>query len=297
MKTLCLDRYRAAIVAAFPHLTVETLDYLGDGWESVACLVNGRLVFRFPKRALVQHRLRKEIRLLPQLAPYLPLPIPQFAYIADPPGPSFPYLFAGYPLLEGMADEWPAAVWAAEWWRPALGRFLTALHAFPVARAAELGVTPMSLTGPNTGVLDVPQSWRATLEEFYELTRQKVFPLVSDVVRNRLTERFETFLAEERHFAFEPVLLHGDFAEDHVVVDIAAEQVRGIIDFGDVAIGDPALDVWPELLPHYGGRRDATFEERHQFYRSFFPLNAIVFGLAHEEPELVARGRELLEKG
>jgi len=32
----------------FPSMRITTLDYLSDGWESVACLINGHLVFLFP---------------------------------------------------------------------------------------------------------------------------------------------------------------------------------------------------------------------------------------------------------
>ena len=67
------------------------------------------------------------------------------------------------------------------------------------------------------------------------------------------------FLAEEWHFAFEPVLVHADLWQDHILLKMQEQQVSGIIEFGDVGIGDPALDVWPSLLPYYGGQVDETF--------------------------------------
>jgi len=75
-----LEQYRAAINENFPNVPITTLDYLSEGWESVACLVNGHLVFLFPKRDMAEHYLRTEIRLLPELAAHLPLPIPRFDY-------------------------------------------------------------------------------------------------------------------------------------------------------------------------------------------------------------------------
>jgi hypothetical protein len=84
------------------HIT--TLDYLSQGWESVACLVNGHLVFRFPKRDVAARYLQTEIRLLPELAAHLPLPIPRFDYIADPPGQQWPFVFVGYELLPGTSS-------------------------------------------------------------------------------------------------------------------------------------------------------------------------------------------------
>jgi len=111
----------------------------------------------------------------------------------------------------------------------------------------------------------------------------------------RLPWRFERFLAEEGHLAFEPVLVHADLWQDHILLSMPEQQVSGIIDFGDVGIGDPAMDVWPSLLPYYGGQVDETFQTRHAFYRQLFPpLNALIFGQVYDEPELVEEGREEL---
>ncbi len=90
-----LDHYRAAIGENFPTVRIITLDYLSEGWESVACLVNRHLVFRFPKRDVAEHYLRTEIHLLSELAAHLPLPIPRFDYVADLPGQHVPFAFVG----------------------------------------------------------------------------------------------------------------------------------------------------------------------------------------------------------
>ena len=53
-----LDHYRAAIGENFSTVLITTLEYLSEGWESVACLVNEHLVFRFPKRDVAEHEYR-----------------------------------------------------------------------------------------------------------------------------------------------------------------------------------------------------------------------------------------------
>ncbi len=289
-----LDRYRAAIGENFPTVLINTLDYLSEGWESVACLVNGHLVFLFPKRDVAEHYLRTEIRLLSELAAHLPLPIPRFDYVADPPGQHVPFAFVGYELLPDTSSmNWPEEVMQADWWKPPVGAFLTALHTFPVSRARELGVRPINQKAKLTGKAAAPASWRETLSDFYELTRQQAFPLLSGELQRKLARRFERFLAEERHFAFEPVLVHADLWKDHIILKMQEQQVSGIIDFGDVGIGDPAMDVWPSLLPYYGGKVDETFQARHAFYRQLFPpLNALIFGQVYDDWELVEEGRE-----
>jgi aminoglycoside 2''-phosphotransferase len=296
---IVLDNYRAALAEKFPALAVEKLEYLSEGWDSVAVLVNDRLIFRFPKRASTQENLRIEIQLLPELAKYLPLPIPQFEYIGDPPGQHLPFAFVGYPMLKGASEEeWAKEVWQADWWKPVLGEFLTALHAFPVKWARELGVLNLneSFKVTEKHYSTEPSSWREMLIQFYELTKQTVLPIISPTLQKRLTDRFERFLADERYFQFEPTLIHADFTEDHIIADFEARKINGIIDFGDVAIGDPAMDVWSELLPFYGGEVDETFEERRNFYlQTFGPLNPIIFGRFFDDAELTQMGLEELE--
>ncbi len=291
-----LDDYRAAIGEHFPSVPITSLDYLSEGWESVACLVNGHLVFLFPKREMAEHYLRTEIRLLPELAAHLSLPIPRFDYVADPPGQHVPFAFVGYELLPGTSSlTWPDEVLQADWWKPPVGAFLTALHSFPVARARELDVRPISQTAKLTGKAAAPVNWRETLSDFYELTRQQAFPRLASDLQRKLARRFERFLAEERHFAFEPVLVHADLWQDHILLSMPQQQVSGIIDFGDVGIGDPAMDVWPSLLPYYAGQVDETFQTRHAFYRQLFPpLNALIFGQVYDERELVEEGCQAL---
>lgn len=293
MQEQALEPYRAAIREQF-GLAASSISYLSEGWDSVACLVDERLVFRFPKRASVQRRLQREISLLPLLAARLPLPIPQFRYIGQPDA-HFPYIFVGYERLAGdSVMEWPDQIWQADWWQQPLAAFVTALHAVPLEQARAQGVGNFSLVGPLLGIVDEPPSWRAMIEDYHQQTRQRVYPLIDGAAQAALSQRFESFLADQRNFAFTSVLLHADLGEDHVLIDAAARRVTGVIDFGDMAIGDPALDVWPRLLPHYGGQTDPGFERRHRFYRRFGPLNAILFGQSHAEAGLIQQGLEAL---
>ncbi len=286
MSDLKLEKYRRAIGQNFPQLTIEKIEYLSEGWDSLACRVNDRLIFRFPKRAEVEASLRREIKLLPELGPTLPLAIPQFKYVAETGNAGFPYPFVGYEALPGgMQGDWPEEVQAAEWWRPGFGDFLTALHAFPVARARTLGVQDYA----PVGVEDASGEWRDRLEAFYGLVREAVYPLLPVERQDLLADYFENFLDDERFFQWEPVLVHGDLWDDHVLLDPATSQL-GVIDFGDVAIGDPALDVSELMLPYYNGRVDESFRARRQFYGGLPPLISIIFGLRHESPLLVEFG-------
>jgi len=42
---------------------------------------------------------------------------------------------------------------------------------------------------------------------------------------------------------YTPTLLHADFGPGHIFCDEKGERIRGIIDFGDIGIGDPDYDL------------------------------------------------------
>lgn len=289
-----LDRYRAAILENFPGFTLDSLDYLAEGWDSLVCLANQRYIFRFPKRPGVAERLVLETRLLPELAANLPVSIPNFQFIAQPSSLNFPYLFVGYKSLPGLTQpDWPDEVSGASWWKAHLGDFLTALHSFPPERARQLGVKVKEFpgtAGPDT-------TWREGLEDFYRLAREQVAVLLSEDAQDEVAIYFEDFLDDDQHFDFEPVLLHGDLSEDHLLVDPARQRLTGVIDFGDVCLGDPAFDVPLDVLPYYQGPTGPNFEQRQLFYRRLAPFFAINFGLEHDDLALVDYGLHIIKQG
>src|SRR5262245_17365683 len=139
------ERYRSIIKACFPKLEVRSIAPASEGWDSVAIEVNGEYIFRFPKRPDVEPQYEKEARLLAELAGQVPAPIPRFAFVW-PGGAAYPMRFLGHRKLAGVPlndrDFTPTQL---DQIAEQLGAFLTALHHFPVARAAQL-LAPGSLT-------------------------------------------------------------------------------------------------------------------------------------------------------
>ncbi|MGI8687497.1 MAG: phosphotransferase family protein [Thermomicrobiales bacterium] len=279
------SRYRAAIATAFPDLPIRRFRFLAEGWDSAVWEVNDDLVFRFPKRAEVAARLRIEIALLPVLGPALPMLVPRFAYIADGLD-AFSYPFVGYPKLPGVSlVAMPAAAIAPERLAAHIGRFLTALHRFPITRAVACGVPDAS-----------PQSWRAQYAAMHAELRA-LFPRMTPPERARTESLFAAYLDDPAHFQFAPVLLHRDLGGDHLLLDPHTGDLAAIIDWGDVSIGDPAQDfcglpaAWlPALLADYGGVVDATFADRVAFYHSLAPYHTLAFGLRTGSALFVEQG-------
>jgi aminoglycoside 2''-phosphotransferase len=224
------DDARVQIARACPGLDVGVVEFLGAGVDSDVFLVNGEWVFRFPKRAPVARALRREINLLPKLAAHLPVATPRFDYVGHHSTSGL--LFAGYRLIPGQPLSAKAfgALGHREQARvlARLARFLCAVHGFPVAEAVAAGVEQFEARNW------VSECWA---QAQHALARLEPWEGAA------LARLLEGFLADGRNFAERPMLLYADFAPEHVLYDAAAGGIVGIIDWGDVAIGDPDFDL------------------------------------------------------
>ena len=132
-----LDELRAFVRASIPWLAAGDVRFLADGWDHWS-YVAGSHVLRLPKRRVHLGELADDRPLLTALAPVLPLPIPAFEgrYAGGPNGLSV----GVYALVPGVQVRGLTRP-AAPGFGANLGRFIKALHAFPVAQAAALGVS------------------------------------------------------------------------------------------------------------------------------------------------------------
>jgi aminoglycoside phosphotransferase (APT) family kinase protein len=281
------------IEAQFPQCAPARVTYLGEGYDSTAFDVNGVWVFRFPKRAEVEQQLVIEMRMLPVLAGRAPLPIPAFSLRGEP-SPGFPRHFGGYRRLAGVPGiEMDPARVPFSVLAPMLGRFLTWLHAFPVGEAARLGVE------------------RQPIEPLVEEIRAEAledFERLSSVAPDAPLDTWFTYLksgvAEARPL-LTPALVHNDLAAEHILVGEAARTVTGVIDWSDMAVSDPALDIagmfhWggqafgDAVLSAYEGAIDDRLASRARFMAACRGVGDVKFGLETDRPEYIAAGLRAL---
>jgi len=222
----------------FPELELASLRLVGEGWDNTAWLVDERWVFRFPRREIALDGIGRELRVLPLLAPLLPLPIPQPVFVGRPSS-AFPWPFFGGPAVPGhelaeasLSDEARAPL------ARSLGRFLRALHAAEVP--VELPVDPISRADMR---IRVPGARDRLAEVGYADPRAEAV----------LTAALE-LPPSDGH-----TLVHGDLHARHIFVDDGT--LSGVIDWGDVCRSDPAVDLvlfWCAFPP---AARAAFFEE------------------------------------
>ena len=288
------ETVRRILHRQFPQLAAEHVTYLGAGMDSVAFEVDQRWVFRFPMRAEIERQLFVERAVLPVLAPRLAIPIPHFEF-AGKPDDDIGWHFAGYAKLPGhiatMVDQSRIALDAVA---AQIGPFLSAVHAFPVAAAAKLGTQTVRLEDHFAEV-------RTSALETNRGLAGQVQALSTDAVE-RYIEKLRRFVTAPWPFT----LTHHDLAAEHVLLGDDIARVTGVIDWGDVSIGDPTVDfvglfAWGgealvrSVLAHYEGPVDERVLERVRPWAAFRAVQDIRFGLDNGQPEIVAMGIRALK--
>lgn len=289
-----LDERVATILleSQFPDLAPVTLVHLGAGWDNTAWVVNGTWVFRFPHSRRTVVYMETELRHLPALAPHLPLPVTA-ATLVGRATMDYPYPFAGYPMLAGTpAADLCDVLEDASRARAAapLGRFLGRLHSLPAADA------PPDPIG------------RETLEktaEKFRIAMDRVESVLGPVPGSGPLRERVTALAETGPRTGGPRWVHGDLHPHHLLVD-GDGVPTGIIDWGDMHGGDPAVDLsigWTWLpaaargafLDAYGPV-DADTLARAELRSLFYGAVLWDSGLQRPHPGDAKVGRDILRR-
>lgn len=232
MPDRALPLLAAALQRAFPELTdVAPLTVLGEGFSSLVVETPGGLVFRIPRVPESGARYGKEVQLLPLVMPHLPVAVPQPRWYR-PSSDDFPHGVVGYPKLPGRAldfadlrDSVRQPVYVSQ-----IAAILLALHRVPAHR------------------LPLPDLWSAQYRA-WQNQRDVTLPVLKDRLRageySRVADWWQDFLADESLRDYAPVLVHGDFWFGNLLTENG--RITGLVDFENLALGDPALDFAPLL--------------------------------------------------
>ena len=216
---------------------------LAEGWDNSVWVVDGRYAFRFPRREVAIPGLERELAVLPKLAPLLPLPVPVPAFVGEPTE-EYPWPFFGAELIPGVEagvaelDDQARLEVALE-----LAAFLRALHAVEVDE--ELPLDP-------NGRTDMAKRVGLAREELGELARLGLWHAPPGL--DALLEEALRLPPPERS-----AVVHGDLHFRHLFVD--GRAAGGVIDWGDLCVADPAIDLpllWSFVAPD---QRAAFLEE------------------------------------
>jgi aminoglycoside phosphotransferase (APT) family kinase protein len=246
------------IAEQFPGLAGRPLRFLATGWDNAVFVVDEQWAFRFPQRSIAIPGIEREASVLPRLGPMLPAPVPVPVHVGRPTD-AYPWPFIGTRLIAGTelaASDMDAVArvrLGAE-----LGSFLAALHAPELAErfGDELPVDPMRRADmPERGA--IARTW---LDEAADLG---IWDRSRDAEADDLILRAASVPEASRLS-----VAHGDLHLRHVMLTDDG-RMAGIIDWGDMCLADPAIDlplVWSSLegpareafLAAYGPVDEAT---------------------------------------
>jgi aminoglycoside phosphotransferase (APT) family kinase protein len=237
---------RRLIRGQFPALALSSLERIGEGWDNTVWLADGDLAFRFPRRQVAVDGAVREMAVLPRLAPLLPLPVPCPTHLGSPaPDDGYPWAFFGAPLLPGREaceaglDDPQRCALA----RP-LALFLRSLHSADVAGTLRDAGLPRDPQGRG----DMGTRVRRTRTALGDVQRLRLWSPDASVIDLLASARMLP-VPEPRS------VVHGDLHFRHLLVEAGA--LSGVIDWGDLCLGTPAIDLqllWSFLPPE--GRGD-----------------------------------------
>ena len=291
-----LETVLAALQSYFPDIREDDVSFIYHGTYNVF-EVMGEWIFRFPDSSLLNEDglelLSYESEVLKVLGPHLTLDVPDYEYLSE--DPELP--FAGYRKIPGVSlstcfDGTTKKV--REAMAEALGGFLSEIHS-PEAYAAYTGRWPAEFTGG---------AFREYWEGYYALIEERVSPTLNEEQRAWVTSLFSDYLGDEENFAFEPRVVHGDFDTSNIIVDPETMEVKGIIDFEETGLWDPAADLLffgegvdfiDKIMDAYTQPTGPNIGGRMRFLYNRVPLIYISTGVELEYSEMVEAGLGMLE--
>lgn len=193
------------------------------GWDNRTFRLGDDLSVRLPSAARYAPQVAKEHRWLPVLATQLPLPIAQ-PVAKGRPGAGYPWPWSVYRWVPGdvasrdRIDDLPR--FAAH-----LGGFLRRIHAIE------------TLGGPVAGAHSFHRG--GSLSVYDEETRRSIDALTGAIDADWANRMWDTALRSG--WDRSPVWVHGDIAASNLLLQQG--RLSAVIDFGCMAVGDPACDL------------------------------------------------------
>ena len=251
-----LDHLTAAPILArhLPSAPHASLTPFGSGDFTLA-FKQGDQVIRVARHVEAANALRRESCVLVRIGSRLPLPVPRPMYYALPDCPPFTVHseIVGETLTREGWENLPTS--ARDKAAADLATFLMALHSLPVETGLACGLEKLNGT------------------EFSRSLRGKIANTINDLLddqtQTRLAELLNSWSLTSSSEPQPSVLLHCDIGPGHVLYDPQTGHLTGVIDFGDLVIGDPARDfiyvyedygtmILEEVLARYAGNHAAS---------------------------------------
>jgi aminoglycoside phosphotransferase (APT) family kinase protein len=223
---ISIELVRKLIANQFPQWAdLPVAQIIPGGWDHRNFRLGETMVVRLPSAEPYAAQVQKEHKFLPGFARHLPLPIPEVIALGQASG-DFPWPFGIYGWLEGdiatgEKDNFDDLSRFAQ----DLALFLTALNAMDATDGPKAGAHNFFRGGP--------------LAIYDRETRAAIANLSDTIDAPAVTALWQTCLSSP--WTGPDVWLHGDIAPGNLLVQNG--KLSAVIDFGLMAIGDPACDL------------------------------------------------------
>lgn len=235
-KTFAIDTQQARnFIESQFSIAVQTICHFGEGFDNTAFLVNESLVFRFPHRQEAIACMENELLMVPYLAQHLSFHISQPIYQGRP-STLFPYPFSGALLVPGQplavypptfANRQDFAIKLADWLRE--------LHAVPLNPEHVLKFSnEVIATSWRFNTKHYVQRHQEMLSGYAACFEQTGIDPAQIAAANNIIGAFSFNLQTKCY-------VHGDVHFRHIIINDG--KPTGLIDWGDVEISHPGLDL------------------------------------------------------
>lgn len=213
------------ITSQFPqwaHLHIQPVESAGT--DNAIYRLGDNMAVRFPRVEWAVGQTEKEYRWLPQLAQFLPLPIPT-PLAMGMPAEEYPWRWSVYRWLEGenatigQVDDHCRA--AGE-----LARFVYAMQRIEPAGGP--------ISGPHNFGRCVPLAMR-------DVSVRNAIASLNSIIDTEMASAAWDAALQAPVWKGEGVWLHGDLHPGNLLVEQG--RISAVIDFGALGVGDPACDM------------------------------------------------------
>ena len=202
--------------------SLKTYTLIDKGWTNLVFDVNDKWIFRFA-RFLESEQITVEKAFLPIFAEVSPVTIPKPFKLTN----STEDKMIVYPKIKG---ERFSQKFVSHSDNPnlkhiyqSLGAFFSSLHTFDYQ---------------HKNLIEYPYGGASFWSDLW--------PQVSPLLSKRVKEKAFAFFTENiellEHYPAKKTITHSDLGTNNLLFDAASNQLTGVIDFGDIAIADPAID-------------------------------------------------------
>jgi aminoglycoside phosphotransferase (APT) family kinase protein len=222
---------RRLVDAQFPRWAdLPVVPVAASGVDNATYRLGDRMSVRLPRLPRWEGQVEREQRWLPRLAPHLPLAVPT-PLAKGVPGEGYPFVWSVYGWLDGENAD-PERITDLRQAAKDLAGFLTALR-----RVDATDGPPPEWSNGFRGVPMADERDSAVVES---RVRARIAALDGLVDTVALTAVYEAAVAAPT-WNEAPVWIHGDPAPANMLATDG--RLSAVIDFGTLAVGDPACDL------------------------------------------------------